>query len=120
MFKNSYSDTSADQRTKSLGFSSGAGFSSANDFFHNFNYTLQNVETEKLDSNDNKISTDGGKVSSSLGYSISRDTRDNRFNPSSGYYYSLSEQFAGLGGDVNYIRSILRSSYYYKYDYDFL
>ena len=117
VFNNTHTDTSADQRTKSLGFSSGAGFSSANDFYHSFNYTLQNVETEKLDSNDNKISTDGGKVLSSLGYSISRDTRDNRFNPSSGYYYSVSEQFAGLGGDINYIRSVARSSYYYKPDY---
>ena len=117
LFNNSVTDTSADQRTKSLGFTSGAGFSSANDFFHNFSYTLQNVETEKLDSNDNKISTDGGKLLSSLGYRISKDTRDNRFNPTSGYYYALSEQFAGLGGDINYLSSILRGSYYYKYDY---
>ena len=117
LFNNTITDTSADQRTKSLGFSSGAGFSSANNFFHNFSYTLQNVETEKLDSNDNKISTDGGKLLSSLGYRISKDTRDNRFNPTSGYYYALSEQFAGLGGDINYLSSILRGSYYYKYDY---
>mgnify|MGYP001259006816 CR=1 FL=1 len=117
LFNNTVTDTSADQRTKSLGFTSGAGFSSANDFFHNFSYTLQNVETEKLDSNDNKISTDGGKLLSSLGYRISKDTRDNRFNPTSGYYYALSEQFAGLGGDINYLSSILRGSYYYKYDY---
>ena len=117
LFNNTITDTSADQRTKSLGFSSGAGFSSANNFFHNFSYTLQNVETEKLDSNDNKISSDGGKLLSSLGYRISKDTRDNRFNPTSGYYYALSEQFAGLGGDINYLSSILRGSYYYKYDY---
>ncbi|MAC61301.1 MAG: outer membrane protein assembly factor BamA [SAR116 cluster bacterium] len=117
LFNNTLTDTSADQRTKSLGFSSSAGFSSANDFYHNFSYTLQNVETEKLDSNDNKLSTDGGKVLSSLGYRISKDTRDNRFNPASGYYYALSEQFAGLGGDINYLSSVLRGSYYYKYDY---
>ena len=117
LFNNTLTDTSADQRTKSLGFSSSAGFSSANDFYHNFSYTLQNVETEKLDSNDNKLSTDGGKVLSSVGYRISKDTRDNRFNPASGYYYALSEQFAGLGGDVNYLSSVLRGSYYYKYDY---
>ena len=32
VFNNTYTDSSADQRTKSLGFSSSAGFSSANDF----------------------------------------------------------------------------------------
>ena len=117
LFNNTLTDTSADQRTKSLGFTSSAGFSSANDFYHNFSYTLQNIETENLDSNDNKISTDGGKVLSSAGYRISKDTRDNRFNPASGFYYSLSEQYAGLGGDVNYLSSILRGSYYHKYDY---
>ena len=117
VFNNTYTDSSADQRTKSLGISSSAGFSSANDFTHNFSYTLQNVETEILDSQENKISSDGGKVLSSLGYRLSKDTRDNRFNPTSGYYYALSEQFAGLGGDVNYLSSVLKGSYYYKYDY---
>ena len=117
VFNNTYTDSSADQRIKSLGFSSSAGFSSANDYSHNISYTLQNVETEILDSEENKISSDGGKILSSLGYRISRDTRDNRFNPTSGYYYALSEQFAGLGGDVNYLSSVLKGSYYYKYDY---
>ena len=110
VFNNTYTDSSADQRTKSLGISSSLGFSSANDFAHNFSYTLQNVETEILDSQENKISSDGGKVLSSLGYRISKDTRDNRFNPTSGYYYALSEQFAGLGGDIKYLSSILKGS----------
>ena len=78
---------------------------------------MRKKETEILDSQENKISSDGGQLLSSLGYRISRDTRDNRFNPTSGYYYGLSEQFAGLGGDVNFLSSVLKGSYYYKYDY---
>ena len=117
VFNNNYTDSSADQRIKSFGFSSSAGFSSANDFAHNISYTLQNVETETLDDQENKISSDGGKLSSSLGYQITKDTRDNRFNPTSGYYYTLSESFAGLGGDVNYLSSVLKGAYYYKPDY---
>ena len=117
VFNNNYTDSSADQRIKSFGFSSSAGFSSANDFAHNISYTLQNVETEILDSQENKISSDGGKLSSSLGYQITKDTRDNRFNPSSGYNYRISEQYAGLGGDLNYISSVISGGYYYGFDY---
>jgi len=116
-FSQSYIDSASDLKTSSLGFSSGAGFSSANDFTHNFLYSLQNVETEVLDSNDKPISTDGGRIESSIGYTLKKDTRDNRFNPSSGYNYRISEQYAGLGGDVNYISSVISGGYYYGFDY---
>jgi outer membrane protein insertion porin family len=58
----------------------------------------------------------GKRVTSSLGYSIVYDTRDNRIRPTRGHSISLSQDFAGLYklGDVSYIRSVLNAGKYWK------
>src|SRR4029079_18243650 len=43
---------------------------------------------------------------SSVGYNVLYDTRDNKKRPSSGVYYSVAQDLAGVGGDVRYIRSV--------------
>jgi outer membrane protein insertion porin family len=50
---------------------------------------------------------------SSVGSSLAYDTRDNKRRPTSGVYYTISQDLAGLGGDVRYIRSVgdLRAYY---------
>ena len=41
---------------------------------------------------------------SSLGNSLTYDKRNHPRNPTSGYYLQLASDFAGLGGDVQYVR----------------
>jgi outer membrane protein insertion porin family len=50
---------------------------------------------------------------SSVGYSLAYDTRDNKKRPTSGVYYTIAQDLAGLGGDVRYVRSVgdLRAYY---------
>ena len=50
---------------------------------------------------------------SSVGYSLTHDTRDNKKNPKSGVYSSLEQDLAGVGGDVRYIRSVGEARGYY-------
>ncbi|KAB2916097.1 MAG: outer membrane protein assembly factor BamA [Hyphomicrobiaceae bacterium] len=50
---------------------------------------------------------------SSVGYGIIYDTRDSKKAPSSGVYYTLTQDLAGLGGDVRYIRSVGDARVYY-------
>ena len=50
---------------------------------------------------------------SSVGYSLTFDTRNARRMPSSGVYYSLSQDLAGVGGDVRYIRTVGEVRGYY-------
>ena len=50
---------------------------------------------------------------SSVGYNVLYDTRDNKKRPSSGVYYSVSQDLAGVGGDVRYIRSVGELRGYY-------
>ena len=50
---------------------------------------------------------------SSVGYSLMYDTRDNKKRPTSGVYYTVAQDLAGLGGDVRYIRSVGDARVYY-------
>ncbi len=54
----------------------------------------------------------GNRWTSSVGYSVSRDTLNSRLRPTAGSRFSFSQDFAGLGGDVKYIRTRLEASKY--------
>ncbi len=47
----------------------------------------------------------GDRLTSSLGYSIAFDNLNNRLRPSAGQRFTLSQDVAGLGGDVKYLRT---------------
>jgi outer membrane protein insertion porin family len=50
---------------------------------------------------------------SSVGYAIAYDTRNNKRRPTEGVYYTLSQDLAGVGGDVRYLRSVGDARGYY-------
>jgi outer membrane protein insertion porin family len=52
----------------------------------------------------------GKRLTSSVGYSLIYDTRDNRIRATRGQNVTLSQDFAGLGGDVKYVRTRLSAS----------
>jgi len=61
-----------------------------------------------------KQAADEGAVNvSSVGYTVAYDTRNVPQSPSSGIFASFSQDFAGVGGDVNYIRSVVDTRGYY-------
>ena len=47
----------------------------------------------------------GRFITSLIGYSLAFDTRDNPIDTTRGFRIQASQGFAGLGGDVNYLRS---------------
>ena len=56
-----------------------------------------------------------GPVTVSLvGYSVNYNTLDNNKAPTSGLYAELKQDFAGVGGDVNFIRSTAEARDYYE------
>jgi len=44
-------------------------------------------------------------ITSSLGYTVTYDRRNDIIEPSSGYLLTLDQDFAGLGGDTRYVRT---------------
>ena len=47
----------------------------------------------------------GKRTTSSLGYSLLYDKTDNRLRPTRGHRFTINQDFAGLGGDVKYLRT---------------
>lgn len=47
----------------------------------------------------------GASMTSLVGYGVSYNTLDNNKNPTAGLYAEFKQDFAGVGGDVNFVRS---------------
>jgi outer membrane protein insertion porin family len=56
----------------------------------------------------------GGYLTSLAGYGLTYNTLDNNKRPTSGLLVSFGQDFAGLGGDAKYIRSIVDMRSYYE------
>jgi outer membrane protein insertion porin family len=56
----------------------------------------------------------GNRLTSSIGYSLAYDSTDNRLHPTRGQRGSISQDFAGLGGDVKYLRTRVAASKYWR------
>jgi outer membrane protein insertion porin family len=56
----------------------------------------------------------GAYLTSSVGYGLSYNTLDNNKNPTNGVYFSFGQDFAGVGGDVAYMRSTADLRTYYE------
>ncbi len=56
----------------------------------------------------------GAYLTSSVGYGLSYNTLDNNKNPTSGVFLSFSQDFAGVGGDADYVRSTVEMRTYYE------
>jgi outer membrane protein insertion porin family len=62
----------------------------------------------------------GTRNTSAVGQTTLYDKRDNRQDPTSGYYASFSSDVAGLGGDVAYVRGSVQAGGYYPITPDYI
>ena len=78
-------------------------------------YRFQREEIFDVSSNASLAVKEAAGVAnvSSVGYTIAYDTRNIPNSPTSGIFSSFSQDFAGVGGDVNYIRSVVDTRGYY-------
>jgi outer membrane protein insertion porin family len=56
----------------------------------------------------------GPVLISMVGYSLAYNTLDNNKSPTSGIYAEIKQDVAGVGGDVNFIRSTFETRTYYE------
>jgi outer membrane protein insertion porin family len=54
----------------------------------------------------------GRTLTSALGYTLSYNTLDNNKNPTDGLLVDFRQDFAGVGGDVSYLKSVADAKYY--------
>jgi outer membrane protein insertion porin family len=86
-------------------------------------YTISRDEIYDVDKNfgggDNEVASlairqaEGVAITSLVGTSLAYDQRNHPRNPNRGYYLQASTDFAGVGGDVQYVRLMGEGRYYY-------
>ena len=98
-------------RTTSTGGALRTGFRLDETVQLGLRYTLRrdDVEISRFSS---RFIFPGVTTTSAIGYSLFFDTVDNFLRPSRGSSFRLSQDFAGLGGSVRYLRSSLEYDYY--------
>ncbi|WP_333586558.1 outer membrane protein assembly factor BamA [Phenylobacterium sp.] len=62
----------------------------------------------------------GEYTTSLVGYGVRLDRRNDPINPTRGFYTALNQDLAGIGGDVNYLRTELEGGWYYGFSPSFI
>jgi outer membrane protein insertion porin family len=104
-------------RQRTTGANLRIGFAVADDTQLGLRYRFQREEifdaTRDASLAVKDAASDGAVDVSSLGYTVAFDTRNLIQQPTSGIFASFSQDVAGLGGDVNYFRSVADARGYY-------
>ncbi len=100
--------------TKSTGVNLGVAFDAADDYYHRIGYELSSADSTQSSTTATSLTGEENKdlLRSALSYTIGRSTLDNRFDPTKGYLYELDETVSGLGGDVTFMKTSARASYF--------
>jgi outer membrane protein insertion porin family len=91
------------------------GFPIADDTQMGLRYRFDRQDIYDVSANASQAIKDSAGTTnvSAVGYTVAYDTRNLPQAPTSGIFASFSQDFAGVGGDVNYIRSVADARYYY-------
>lgn len=81
---------------------------------HQLHYSLSQQTVSNVDSTASLglRNLQGDFLTSSVGQTFSYDRRNNRINPKNGYYLSVTQDYAGLGGDINTLKHEGSAGYY--------
>ena len=89
---------------------------------HTVRYTLRSDEIQNVGSEASRFVREqqGRFITSGPGHDLLYDRRDDRFDPTDGYFVRLSQDIAGLGGDSKWLRNRLAAGYYYPFSEDWV
>jgi len=100
-------------KSRKTGASLRLGFPLAENLWMTTRYTFVRDEVYDVDPGASSLIVAGTDFVSLVGYQVAYDTRNSRRNPTRGLYFVLSQDVAGVGGDVHYIRTIAEGRGYY-------
>ncbi|MBT3395635.1 MAG: outer membrane protein assembly factor BamA [Alphaproteobacteria bacterium] len=106
----------------SRGFSLRAGLPLAERLSMSFSYTLRRdtVKDIGVDASSFVRQQEGSRTISAVGYAVLLDRRDDSFFPTEGYSVRVSQEFAGLGGTVRYLRTTAQYQTHYPLENDWI
>jgi outer membrane protein insertion porin family len=62
----------------------------------------------------------GSNVTSLVGYTVRLDRRNDSLKPTRGYFVELNQDLAGVGGDVNYLKTEASGGWYHGFSKEFV
>lgn len=100
---------------KTLGATIRGSYTLKEDLRHVIRYSLSTIEVTNIQSDASTFvrQQEGKNTTSLIGHSLIYDKRDNRADPSKGYFVRFNQDLAGFGGDSKYFKNELQSAYYY-------
>jgi outer membrane protein insertion porin family len=100
---------------KSVGGALRLGYQITENLRQTLRYTLREDDITNIDDGASRLIRDqeGKRTTSLVGQTLFYDRRDNRIDPTDGYYLSLTTDLAGLGGSTRYGRVRTGAGYYY-------
>ncbi|HLI14048.1 MAG TPA: outer membrane protein assembly factor BamA [Alphaproteobacteria bacterium] len=107
--------TEAGYKQSTTGGTLRAGYSIIDDLTQTWHYTIRQ-DTIGITTNTPSqfiAQQSGSAVTSQIGQLLMYDKRDDRLDPTSGYFWSIGNDFAGLGGSVRYLRNKVTAGDYY-------
>nr|WP_321456920.1 outer membrane protein assembly factor BamA [uncultured Cohaesibacter sp.] len=91
------------------------------EFSFNPYYTLEQKEVSNYEKTGASASpaivqaeAEGATIKSAVGYSFVYNSLDSTVAPTNGIYANFTQEFAGLGGDVKFIKSTVDARYYHE------
>jgi len=85
-------------------------------------YSLSDVEITNVKSTASRFvkESEGQRVTSLVGQELMYDKRDNRIEPTEGYFLKFGTDVAGAGGDARFIRPSVGGAWYYSVAADYI
>jgi outer membrane protein insertion porin family len=80
-----------------------------------YQFSLEKITDVQASSSIAVFQAQGNSNASTVGYTIRFDTLDSSRNPTTGLYFTFTQDIAGLGGDVNYLRTTAEARAYYEF-----
>jgi len=93
-----------------------AGYQITDNLRQTFKYTARSDDIINLQNSTSLfiVLESGQHLTSEIGQVLLYDRRDDRLEPTSGYYASIGNDFAGVGFGVDYVRNKANFGYYYS------
>ena len=106
----------------SAGFALRAGYNISTEWRQNLKYTLRYDQLRNVPADASQFIKEqqGGSSTSAISQTIIYDRRDNRIDPTDGWFGRLSNDVSGLGGSVHYIRSKIDGGFFIPLTKDYI
>ena len=107
-------ESSFDQSTTGFRLRSGVSLSEHTRLNVNYQFRRDNIKNVGNTASLFIQQQQGVAYTSSVGYTLRYDQTDDPISPSSGFVTTLEQEFAGLGGDVQDVRTQLRHAHFFS------